>query len=175
MVMEYAIDKALPILEKTPALLKLWLQGLSDEWIVNNEGGDTWSVYDVVGHLIHGERTDWMARIRKTLSDTDKEFVPFDRFAQFNESKGKTLDQLLDEFATIRKQNLEEFRSLNISEQVLSKTGIHPSFGTVTLRQLLSTWVAHDLSHIAQIARVMAKQYKEEVGPWVEYLSIMKR
>ena len=165
----------LPILEKTPALLKLWLQGLSDEWIVNNEGGDTWSVYDVVGHLIHGERTDWMARIRKTLSDTDKEFVPFDRFAQFNESKGKTLDQLLDEFATIRKQNLEEFRSLNISEQVLSKTGIHPSFGTVTLRQLLSTWVAHDLSHIAQIARVMAKQYKEEVGPWVEYLSIMKR
>ena len=165
--MEYAIDKALPILEKTPALLKLWLQGLSDEWIVNNEGGDTWSVYDVVGHLIHGERTDWMARIRKTLSDTDKEFVPFDRFAQF--------DQLLDEFATIRKQNLEEFRSLNISEQVLSKTGIHPSFGTVTLRQLLSTWVAHDLSHIAQIARVMAKQYKEEVGPWVEYLSIMKR
>lgn len=173
--MEYAIDKALPILEKTPALLKLWLQGLSDEWIVNNEGGDTWSVYDVVGHLIHGERTDWMARIRKTLSDTDKEFVPFDRFAQFNESKGKTLDQLLDEFATIRKQNLEEFRSLNISEQVLSKTGIHPSFGTVTLRQLLSTWVAHDLSHIAQIARVMAKQYKEEVGPWVEYLSIMKR
>ena len=175
MVMEYAIDKALPILEKTPALLKLWLQGLSDEWIVNNEGGDTWSVYDVVGHLIHGERTDWMARIRKTLSDTDKEFVPFDRFAQFNESKGKTLDQLLDEFATIRKQNLEEVRSLNISEQVLSKTGIHPSFGTVTLRQLLSTWVAHDLSHIAQIARVMAKQYKEEVGPWVEYLSIMKR
>ena len=175
MVMEYAIDKALPILEKTPALLKLWLQGLSDEWIVNNEGGDTWSVYDVVGHLIHGERTDWMARIRKTLSDTDKEFVPFDRFAQFNESKGKTLDQLLDEFATIRKQNLEEFRSLNISEQVLIKTGIHPSFGTVTLRQLLSTWVAHDLSHIAQIARVMAKQYKEEVGPWVEYLSIMKR
>ena len=173
--MEYAIDKALPILEKTPALLKLWLQGLSDEWIVNNEGGDTWSVYDVVGHLIHGERTDWIARIRKTLSDTDKEFVPFDRFAQFNESKGKTLDQLLDEFATIRKQNLEEFRSLNISEQVLSKTGIHPSFGTVTLRQLLSTWVAHDLSHIAQIARVMAKQYKEEVGPWVEYLSIMKR
>ena len=173
--MEYAIDKALPILEKTPALLKLWLQGLSDEWIVNNEGGDTWSVYDVVGHLIHGERTDWMARIRKTLSDTDKEFVPFDRFAQFNESKGKTLDQLLDEFATIRKQNLEEVRSLNISEQVLSKTGIHPSFGTVTLRQLLSTWVAHDLSHIAQIARVMAKQYKEEVGPWVEYLSIMKR
>ena len=175
MVMEYAIDKALPILEKTPALLKLWLQGLCDEWIVNNEGGDTWRVYDVVGHLIHGERTDWMARIRKTLSDTDKEFVPFDRFAQFNESKGKTLDQLLDEFATIRKQNLEEFRSLNISEQVLSKTGIHPSFGTVTLRQLLSTWVAHDLSHIAQIARVMAKQYKEEVGPWVEYLSIMKR
>ena len=173
--MEYAIDKELPILEKTPALLKLWLQGLSDELIVNNEGGDTWSVYDVVGHLIHGERTDWMARIRKTLSDTDKEFVPFDRFAQFNESKGKTLDQLLDEFATIRKQNLEEFRSLNISEQVLSKTGIHPSFGTVTLRQLLSTWVAHDLSHIAQIARVMAKQYKEEVGPWVEYLSIMKR
>lgn len=173
--MEYSIEKALPILEKTPALLKLWLQDLDDEWLRNNEGGETWSPYDVVGHLIHGERTDWMARIKKTLSENDKEYVPFDRFAQFEESKGKTLDQLLVEFALVRKQNLEEFASLNISEQDLSKTAIHPAFGIVTLRQLLSTWVAHDLSHIAQIARVMAKQYKEGVGPWSEYLSIMHR
>ncbi|WP_276135292.1 DinB family protein [Polluticoccus soli] len=173
--MEYSIAKALPILEKTPALLTFWLQGLDDEWISNNEGEEAWSPYDVVGHLIHGERTDWMARIKKTLSDHDKEYVPFDRFAQFEESKGKTLDQLLAEFTIARKQNLEELTSLNISEQDLFKTAIHPSFGIVTLRQLLSTWVAHDLSHIGQIARVMAKQYKEEVGPWSEYLTIMHR
>jgi hypothetical protein len=116
-----------------------------------------------------------MARIKKTLSNHDKEFVPFDRFAQFEESKGKTLDQLLEEFAVVRRQNLDEFKALNISGQDLGKTAIHPSFGTVTLKQLLSTWVAHDLSHIAQIARVMAKQYKEEVGPWAEYLTIMHR
>lgn len=173
--MEYSIDKALPILEKTPALLTIWLQGLDHEWISNNEGGETWSPYDVVGHLIHGERTDWMARIKKTLSEHDKEYVPFNRFAQFEESKGKTLDELLVEFAIARKQNLEEFTSLNISEQDLYKTAIHPAFGIVTLKQLLSTWVAHDLSHIGQIARVMAKQYKEEVGPWSEYLTIMHR
>lgn len=173
--MEYSIEKALPILERTPILLKLWLQGLDEEWIINNEGGETWSPYDIVGHLIHGERTDWMARIKKTLSDHDKEFVPFNRFAQFEESKGKTLDQLLEEFAAARKQNLAAFRSLNISEQDLGKTAVHPAFGTITLKQLLSTWVAHDLSHIAQIARVMAKQYREEVGPWAEYLSVMNR
>jgi hypothetical protein len=173
--MNYTVVKAIPILERTPALLQLWLQGLDEEWIINNEGGETWSPYDVVGHLIHGERTDWMVRIKKTLSDHDKQYVPFDRFAQFRESKGKTLDQLLDEFAVARKQNLAEFRSLNISEKDLAKTAIHPAFGTVTLKQLLSTWVTHDLSHIAQIARVMAKQYKDEVGPWAEYLAIMKR
>jgi uncharacterized damage-inducible protein DinB len=173
--MQYSIEKSLPILERTPSLLKLWLSDLDNEWITNNEGNDTWSAYDVVGHLIHGEKTDWIARIKKTLSANDKEFVPFDRFAQFHESKGKSLDQLLDEFVKARRKNLEEFKALRLSEDDLDNIGIHPAFGTITLRQLLSTWVAHDLSHIAQIARVMAKQYKDEVGPWAEYLSIMKR
>jgi hypothetical protein len=173
--MKYCVQQALQILERTPQVLNVWLRGLDAEWTRNNEGGDTWSPYDVVGHLIHGERTDWMARIRKTLSDDDKQFVPFDRFAQFKESRGKDLDTLLDEFELARKLNLEDFRSLRLSESDLDRTGIHPAFGQVTLRQLLSTWVAHDLAHIAQIARVMAKQYKEEIGPWKEYMSIMQR
>ncbi len=174
--MKYALEKALPILERTPAVLKLMLDGLSGEWITSNEGPDTWSPYDVAGHLLHGEHTDWMVRIKICLSDTgDKKFAPFDRFAQFHESEGKTLGQILDEFAAARKQNLDELKAMGLTPADLDKTAVHPSFGTVTLRQLLATWVAHDLSHIAQVARVMAKQYKEEVGPWVEYLSIMHR
>lgn len=174
--MQYSIEKSLPILQRTPVVLKTLLEGLDDEWIMNNEGGETWSPYDVVGHLIHGEQTDWIARIKICVAETgDKHFVPFDRFAQFHESRGKTLTQLLDEFAAARKQSLETFSQLNITEADLDKTAIHPKFGTVTLRQLLSTWVAHDLSHIGQIVRVMAKQHKEAVGPWVEFLSIMSK
>ena len=174
--MEYSLEKALPILERTPAVLKLMLDGLAAEWINANEGPDTWSPYDVAGHLLHGERTDWMVRIKICLSDTgDKKFAPFDRFAQFRERGGKTLGQILDAFAAARKQNLDELKAMGLTPADLDKTAVHPSFGTVTLRQLLATWVAHDLSHIAQVARVMAKQYKEEVGPWAEYLSIMHR
>jgi len=175
--MEYAIEKALPILEKTPAVLQLLLGGLADEWVKTNEGPETWSAYDVVGHLLHGERTDWMARIKKCLvEDAEvKKFIPFDRFAQMRESEGKTLAELLEGFAAARRQNLDELRSLNLTEGDFDKTGVHPAFGTVTLRQLLSTWVAHDLAHTAQIVRVMAKQYKDAVGPWGEYLSIMQR
>lgn len=171
----FSIDKALEILEKTPKTISTLLENLSDEWIFSNEGEETWSPFDVVGHLIHGEKTDWAQRLNKVLSDDDKHFEPFDRFAQFESSKGKSLQQLLSEFETLRTKNLTILKSLNISEVDLQKTGIHPDFGEVTLRQLLATWVTHDLGHIAQIARVMAKQYTYEVGPWTAYISILKK
>jgi hypothetical protein len=161
-------------LERTPVVVKTLLSGLSDEWIMNNEGPDTFSPYDVVGHLIHGEKTDWRERVNMILEYGDsKTFVRFDRFAQYNESKGKTLQQLLDEFESLRGKNMEWFRSLKISEADLDKKGMHPVLEQVTLRNLLATWVIHDLTHIAQITRVMAKQYKEEMGPWLEVFRIM--
>jgi len=164
--MDFNLNKTIEILERTPAVLATLLHGLSDDWIKNNEGHDTWSPYDVVGHLIHGERTDWVARMEIILLEHgDKKFEPFDRLAQFHESAGKSLHDLLEEFTILRAANIEIIRSKNISEPDLQKTGIHPSFGTVTLKQLLSTWAVHDLDHIAQVARVMAKQYKQAVGP----------
>src|SRR5262249_47273200 len=136
---------------------------------------ETWSAYDIVGHLIHGEKTDWIKRLEIILNDgPEKNFTPFDRFAQFEESKGKTMEQLLDEFQTIRDQNIRILKSKNITENDYPKTGIHPAFGTVTLVQLLSTWTAHDLAHINQVTRVMAKRYLHEVGPWREYITILK-
>jgi len=172
--MQYDLNQSYEILERTPAVLKAQLQGVHDDWVMNNEGPDTFSPYDVVGHLIHGEKTDWPDRIKLIIENTNPQlFVPYDRFAMFDESKGKTLTQLLDEFETIRQKNMQWFRSLNLSEADLDKKGIHPKFGEVTLRQLLSTWVVHDLTHLAQITRVMAKQYKEEIGPWVEFFRIM--
>jgi uncharacterized damage-inducible protein DinB len=174
-MMNFSIDKALEILEQTPKTLTSLLKNLSDEWIYANEGGETWSAFDVVGHLIHGEKTDWTERLQKVMSDHDKNFEPFDRFAQFESSKGKSLHQLLETFQNLRAKNLRYFNSLNISGSDLDKTGIHPDFGVVTMRQLLSTWVAHDLGHIAQISRVLAKQYKHEVGPWTAYLSILQK
>ena len=174
--MKYSIERSLEILARTPLVLEQWLRGLSDEWIMNNEGPKTFSPYDVLGHLIHGEKTDWIARMDIILSDgPEKTFKPYDRFAQYEESRGKTMEDLLEEFKKLRARNLEILRSKHISETDLDKTGNHPTFGEVTLRNLLATWTAHDLSHIAQIARVMAKQYKEEVGKWVEYLPIMTR
>ena len=173
--MEFSIIKSIEILERTPETLNLLLDGISLEWTSNNEGEETWSVYDVIGHLIQGEKTDWLKRAELILSDKeDKSFVPFDRFAQFENSKGKTLKELLVDFKAIRTANLQRLSQLNITEKDYSKTGIHPVFGEVSLSQLLSTWVVHDLDHIAQISRIMAKQYKEEVGPWVEYLKILK-
>jgi uncharacterized damage-inducible protein DinB len=173
--MTFSLDKSLEILESTPAVLYAMLQHCSADWTTPNEGGDSWSAYDIVGHLIHGELTDWMPRTAIILSDRiDKTFEPFDRFAQMETGEKKKISQLLAEFQTLRQQNLDQLRSLQLTEADLDKTGIHPAFGEVQLRQLLATWAVHDLGHIAQIARVMAKQYKAEVGPWVEYLRILE-
>lgn len=172
--MNFDLNKTTDVLERTPKILEDLLSGLSDDWILNNEGDDTWSPYDIVGHLIHGERTDWMVRLEIILHKDDKKFIPYDRFAQFKESAGKSLQQLLSEFALLRKENLQKLKSLNITENDLNKTGIHPEFGEVTLSQLLSTWTIHDLTHIAQITRVMAKQYEEAIGPWIKYFRVMQ-
>ena len=174
--MKFNIDKAMPILERTPAIVTMLLKDLDDEWIYNNEGPDTWSPFDVVGHYIHGEKTDWIPRLNIILGDQDdKRFVPFDRFAQFRDSKDKNLDELLDEFARLRRENLEKLKKVKLDAATLSKKGIHPAFGEVTLEELLSSWVVHDLGHISQIARVIAKQYKEAVGPWTAYMGILNR
>lgn len=173
--MQFSLEKSLEILERTPKVLICLLDGISVDWTEQNEGGETWSVYDVIGHLIQGERNNWLIRAELILSNkVDKSFIPFDRFAQFNTNERKTLKQLLEEFHEIRSENLKILRSLNITIKDLSKTGVHPIFGEVTLSQLLSTWTVHDLNHISQITRIMAKQYKSEVGPWVEFLRILK-
>ena len=172
--LDFSLPRTLEILERTPLVLRALLAGLSDDWTTHNEGGESWTPYDVVGHLVHGEKTDWMARIRKCLSTDDKAFVKFDRTAMFEESLGKTLGQLLDEFAELRKQNLTELRALDPAAGQLDSIGFHPTFGEVRLRQLLATWAAHDLGHLTQITRVMCKQYRAEVGPWREFISVLK-
>jgi len=168
------IEHAVDILSRTPRILDEMLRNLPAELTSSNEGPNSWSAYDVMGHFIHGELTDWIPRMKIILSEGgNKNFEPFDRFAQFENSRGKTLHQLLDEFASLRARNVAILRSTVVHESQLDRTGVHPAFGDVTLRQLISTWVVHDLNHIAQISRVMAKQYKSEVGPWVEYLGIL--
>ncbi len=173
--MNFSLNNSLEILERTPEVLYHLLSGLSEEWVMKNEGGETWSTFDVVGHLIHGEKTDWIPRMTQILeSGTSEPFAPFDRFAQFEESKGKTLSQLLEEFTRLRQYNLRSLKNTMLDEAALNKQGSHPALGVVTLRQLLACWTVHDLSHIAQISRVMAKQYSLEVGPWIAYLGILK-
>lgn len=173
--MEFSIAKSLEILAHTPAVLQTMLQPLSMEWTGVNEGPDTWTVYDVIGHLIHGEKTDWMPRAMIILSDNpDKNFSPFDRFAQMQQDKTVPLPQLLQEFSTLRKMNIEKLTAQNITPARLEAKGVHPAFAAVTLSQLLATWTVHDLNHIAQISRIMAKQYKEAVGPWTAYLKILQ-
>ncbi len=173
--MKFDLDKAIEVLERTPLLLEALLKDLSNDWTMSNEGEETWSPYDIVGHLIHGEKTDWINRLEIILSkEGNKTFEPFDRFAQFEESKGKTIKQLLTEFKKNRNSNLKVLKSKNITIADFENKGIHPSLGEATLVNLLSTWVVHDLNHLSQISRVMAKQYKEEVGPWIEYLPILK-
>ncbi|HQY11324.1 MAG TPA: DinB family protein [Ferruginibacter sp.] len=172
--MKYNFERSYEILDRTPAVLQALLAGLSDDWIMPNEGPETFSPYDVVGHLIHGEKTDWTARAKMILEfGNTKTFERWDRTAMYEASKGKTMQQLLDEFAILRKENMNWFRSLNLTEADMDRKGMHPVLGEVTLRNLLATWVAHDLTHLAQIARVMAKQYKEEMGPWPEFFRIL--
>ena len=171
--MHYEPDKAIQILERTPKVLNNLLLNIDDQWVLNNEGENTWSPFDIIGHLIHGEKTDWIPRAKIILEHgSDRTFEPFDRFAQYEISKGKIISELLHEFETLRKQNLYELKSLNISNN-LNKKGMHPELGEVSLKNLLSCWVVHDLGHISQVARVMAKQYKNEVGIWTSYLGIL--
>lgn len=174
--MEYDPFLAEEILCRTPATLSALLGGLSSDWTDATEGPDTWSPYVNVGHLIAGDRHDWISRAELILAQGDNlKFTPFDRFAQFRESEGKSLAQLLDEFADLRKKNLTKLRAWHLTPQMLALEGEHPAFGRVSLRQLLATWAAHDLGHIAQISRVMAKQYRDAVGPWRQYLPVMDR
>jgi len=169
--MKFDVNKSLEILDRTPAVLETMPSGPSEEWIRNNEGPATWCPYDILGHLIHGEKTDWIPQIELILSENeDKTFEPFGRFAQFEDSEGKTCRQLLNEFKKLRKRNTERLRSINLSQEDLMKKGMHLASVEVTLSQLLSAWTVHNLNHIAQISRVMAKQYKTEVGPWEEYV-----
>ena len=174
--MDFELPAGIAVLSRTPATLRAMLDGLPPEWIDATEGPDTWSPYVVVGHLIHGERTDWIPRARLILDQgPNRRFEPYDRFAQFRESRGKTLTELLDEFAQLRRENLRILGGWHLGETQLALEGEHPAFGVVTLRQLLSTWVVHDLGHIAQTARVMAKQYREAIGPWTAYLPVVTR
>jgi hypothetical protein len=173
--MKFDLDQAMEVLHRTPGTLRAMLAGLSDGWTRGNYGDDTFSPYDVIGHLITGEKTDWITRTRQILEHgTSKPFAKYDRYAQFEESRGKSLAQLLDAFEKLRKTNLTALRDLHLSSQELAKRGTHPALGEVTLENLLATWVAHDLNHIAQIAKAMATQYEDAVGPWRQYLGILK-
>lgn len=172
--MEYQLEHAKEVLRNTPHTLNSLLRNLSDPWIIQNEGPDTWSPYDVIGHLIHGEETDWIPRARMILHYGEtRPFEPFDRFAMFEKSKGKSMPELLDTFAELRTVSLQELDAMNLTPELLEKRGKHPELGVVMLKQLLATWVVHDLGHIRQVARVMAKQYAEEVGPWKAYLPVL--
>jgi len=170
----FALDEATAVLARTPATLDAMLRGLPDGWIQAHEGGETWSPFDVIGHLIHGEQTDWVPRARIILEHGEaRAFDKFDRFAQFELSQGRTLDSLLDEFAVLRRANLRDLAALEITEADLDRRGAHPGLGVVTLGQLLATWVAHDLDHVIQVARVLARQYSDAVGPWRAYLRVI--
>lgn len=174
--MEFQLHHAQEILRRTPATLYSLLHDLPDEWILSNEGPDSWSPFDIMGHLIHGEETDWIPRARIILQYGElRNFEPFDRFAMFEKSRGKSLGELLETFEELRRASLKELQEMNLTPEMLEKRGRHPELGVVTLGQLLSTWVVHDLGHIGQIVRVMAKQYGEAVGVWQAYLSILSK
>ena len=170
----FVIEEAIAILGRTPSTLDALLRGLPASWIVAHEGGETWSPFDVIGHLIHGEQVDWIPRAKIILTHGDaRAFDRFDRLAQFTASAGRTLADLLDDFARLREVNLRELGALNLTDADLDRLGRHPELGVVSLRQLLATWVTHDLDHIMQISRVLARQYSDEVGPWRAYLRII--
>ena len=169
------VDECLSVLGRTPPTMDALLRDLPEAWTEATEGPGTWSPYVVIGHLIHGERTDWITRLAIILEDgPSRPFDPFDREAQFRESQGKSLGMLLDEFTALRRENLARLRALDLQPAQLESVGTHPALGPVTVRQLLATWTAHDLAHLAQVSRVMARRYKQEAGPWAQYLSIMK-
>ncbi len=172
---EFKLDETIAVLTRTPATLDALLRGLPASWVRNNEGKDTWSAFEIVGHLIVGERTDWMTRVRVILENGEaRPFDPFDRFAQSRESQNKSLEQLLDDFARLRRENLAALKALNLQSEDLSRRGRHPALGVVTLQQLLATWAVHDLTHVHQLSRVMAHQYRDAVGPWSAYLGVLQ-
>jgi hypothetical protein len=176
---EFSLAEVVAILSRTPAALDALLRGLPDAWVLSNEGTntagkDTWSAFDIVGHLIVGERTDWMTRVKIIIKNGEAQpFDPFDRFAQERESHGKSLEQLLDEFTLLRSENLATLRTMNLQPEDLARRGTHPALGAVTLSQLLATWAVHDLTHLHQLSRVMAYQYRDAVGPWRAYLGVL--
>jgi hypothetical protein len=173
--MERNLEITLSLLTRTPASLNALLRDLPEAWTRRNEGEQTWSPYDIVGHLIHGERTDWMPRAKMILQFGEtRVFEPLDRWAQARESEGKSLEQLLDEFARLRSENLGQLRALNLRPEDFARRGRHPALGAVTLSELLATWAAHDLTHLHQLSRVLAYQYREAVGPWSAYLGVLK-
>jgi uncharacterized damage-inducible protein DinB len=173
--MEFALEAATRLLERTPKVLDDLLRGLPDAWLQANEGPQTWSPFEVVGHLVHGERTDWMARLAIILEHGEsRSFEPFDRFAMLQASRGKSIGELLETFAALRAANLQQLASRRLEPADLARRGRHPELGSVTLGQLLSTWVVHDLEHLAQIARVLGRQYTAEVGPWRAYLPMLQ-
>ncbi len=172
---EFKLDEAIAILTRTPAALDALLRGLPDVWVHSNEGTDSWSAFDIVGHLIVGERTDWMPRARRILENGEaRPFDPFDRLAQFKESQGKSLEQLLDEFGRLRRESLAALQALNLQPEDLTRRGRHPALGVVTLSELLATWAVHDLTHLHQLSRIMAHQYRDTVGPWIAYLGVLR-
>src|SRR5579872_4283496 len=169
------LEECLPVLSRTPAALDTMLRGLPEGWTKATEGPGTWSPYDVIGHLIQGEKADWIPRLTIILEHGEsRPFDPFDREAQFRDSQGKPLEMLLDEFAELRRGSVVRLRALDLQPEQLELKGAHPALGTVTARQLLATWTAHDLGHTLQISRVMAKRFKPDVGPWAKFLSVMK-
>ena len=174
-LMEQNLIDTIALLSRTPAALDVLLRDLPKAWTSHDEGENTWSAFDVVGHLIHGERTDWMPRLRMILEFGETQtFVPFDRFAQFRESEGKSLPQLLDQFARLRAENLAELRALNLQPADFERQGRHPALGPATLSQLLAAWAVHDLTHLHQISRIMAHQYRDAVGPWSTFLGVLQ-
>jgi hypothetical protein len=173
--MKHNLLDTIALLARTPAALDAFLRDLPESWTLHNEGGDSWNAFDVVGHLIHGELTDWMPRVKIILEYGDsRPFERFDRLAQGRNSQGRSLGQLLDEFARLRSKNLDDLRALHLTEADLARPGRHPELGVVTLSELLATWAAHDLTHLHQISRIMAHQYRDAVGPWKAYLGVMQ-
>ena len=174
--MAFDVEGSAAVLERTPAALRALLAGLPEEWTAGREGPETWSAFDVVGHLIDGEETDWIPRARIVLAQAAvRRFEPFDRTRHLRRNPGRGLAELLDRFTALRASNLAALRGFHLTERELALTGEHPELGPVTLAQLLATWVVHDLDHLAQVARVLAKRYTDDVGPWRAYLSVLQR